>query len=83
MCVCVCVRACVYACSASSVSGRRVCRWTVQDSGNGEEYADGNGGPVYDVVDNPAAQCGDNRDEGAGPREPRYVQLHRLGHRGP
>ena len=74
-----CVRACVYACSASSVSGRRVCRWTVQDSGNGEEYAipsDGNDGPVY-VVDNPAAQFGDNPDEKAVPSEPRYATPHR------
>ena len=77
VCVCVCL---LYACSASSFSGRRLCSWTVQDSGNGEDYvipSDGNDEPVYDFMEvNPAIQCGDNRDEGAGPSEPRYATPH-------
>ena len=84
MCVYICVYVCVcalYACSALFLilSGRRMCSWTVQDISNGEDYAippGGNGEPVYDCIDNPAAQCGDNCDEEAGPIEPRCATLH-------
>ena len=79
---CVCARMCVcvhalYACYASFFSVRRMCSWTVQDTGNVEDHTippDGDGVPVHDFMDvHPAAQCGDNRDEEAGPSEPRYV----------
>ena len=81
LCVSICVYVCVcalYACSALFLilSGRRMCSWTVQDISNGEDYAippGGNGEPVYDCIDNPAAQCG---DEEAGPIQPRCATLH-------
>ena len=70
----------LYTCSASLFSVRRMRSWTVHAIGNGEDYAippEGSGESVYDyVVVNLAAQCGDNRDEEAGPSEPCYAIPH-------
>ena len=79
--VCVCIYA-LYTCSATLFSVRRMRSWpcwTVQAIGNGEDYAnpEGSGESVYDYgVANLAAQCGNNRDEEAGPSELRYATPH-------